>query len=64
MTRFREEYYVKEAKRKKRSAAAVRPLSVGSDIARARAVRSEYFAKSLSVRKAIDKAQARQVRMF
>ena len=62
MARYREEVYAKW--KKKKPAKGDRPSTFGSDIDRARAVRAEYFAKPLSVRKAIAKAQASQSVMF
>ena len=42
----------------------VEPTTSWSDQYRARQIRSEYFAKPLSQRKAIAKAQATQLRLF
>ncbi len=60
MTRFREEYYVPQAKkaRAKKAAQARRSTTAGSDIDRARAaIRAEYFKDSLRRNRARFKAR-------
>ncbi len=63
MSRFREEYYVPQAK--KARAKVHRQAASGSNIDRARAaVRTKYFALPLRVREEIRKAQVAQRRLM
>lgn len=59
MARCEEAYTKNKAKKKD-----TKSLTTGSDKYRARALRAEYFEKPLSVRKAITKAKATQMRLF
>jgi len=65
MTRFREEYYVPEAKKEKARAAQIRRSAVARPYSdRSGTVRTEYFEKSHEKIKKAHKARAAQKRLI